>query len=342
MITTLLAVVFVFGLLIIGHEFGHFITAKLSNIKVLEFSVGMGPRPLRFGKGETQYSWRVFPIGGYVKMLGEEEQVDDPRSFSCKPTLVRMAVIAAGPIMNIVISIIIFAIIAMAEGYTVPVVREYVKPPTGFPEFQYPAQKGGILPGDRIVAANGEEILTYKDFTLFMYQNGGKPVTLVIERDGKEIPLKSITPIMDPVEKRYLIGIVPKVENVTIFQGIRYGYLDFATFTKQILGFFKDLIVGKASTADVSGPVGIVRYAGDAARNGFGSLVSFTAILSINLAILNLVPFPALDGGWLLILLIESIRRKKLDANKVGIINFIGFAFLMIITILVTFKDIFK
>jgi regulator of sigma E protease len=330
----------VFGLLIIGHEFGHFITAKLSNIKVNEFSFGMGPRILKFGRGETEYSWRAFPIGGFVKMLGEEEQVNDPRSFSTKPTPVKMAVIASGPLMNIIISILIFASIAVSIGYVRPVVKDYVVSEQS--GIIYPAKTAGILPGDRIVRANDVKIYTYSDFQMLMYQNGKNPVDLTINRQGKVVTIRNIVPVKDPVEERYLIGIVPDSGKAGFFEGIQYGALSTWSFANQIAGFFKGLIIGQSSTEDVSGPVGIIKYAGDAARQGFDSLLIFTAFLSINLAIMNLIPFPALDGGWLLILLIEGIRRKKLDANKVGVINFVGFAFLMILTVLITFRDFIR
>lgn len=332
--TTLLAVVFVFGLLIIGHEFGHFIMAKLSDVKVTEFSFGMGPRILKFGRGETEYSWRAFPVGGFVKMLGEEEQVDDPRSFSSKPTAKKMAIIAAGPIMNILISVIIFAVISMSSGFIKPVVSGLID--------QYPAAKNaGILPGDRIVKANDMKVATYEDYLMFVYQNGGKPFDLTVIRQGKLVSV-NITPIWNADESRYMIGIEATLAKATLIEGIQYGFSNTWSFIKQIAGFFSNLITGRASTEDVSGPVGIIKYAGDAAKQGFDSLLVFTAFLSINLAIMNLIPFPALDGGWLFILLIEGIRRKKIDANKIGIVNFIGFAFLMLITVLITFRDFIR
>jgi len=332
--TTLLAVIFVFGLLIIGHEFGHFIMAKISNVKVLEFSFGMGPRILKFVRGETEYSWRAFPLGGFVKMLGEEEQVNDPRSFSCKPTFVKMGVIAAGPIMNILISALIFAVIAMSTGYVKPIVSGLID--------EYPAAKNaGILPGDRIVMVNGQKISTYEDYLMFVYQNGGNPFNLAVNRQGNEISV-NITPIFNAAEERYMIGIQATETKASFVEGFQYGLQSTWSFTKQIAVFFKNLIVGKASTEDVSGPVGIIKFAGEAARQGFGNLLVFTAFLSINLAIMNLIPFPALDGGWLFILFIEGIRRKKIDANKIGIVNFIGFAFLMVLTVLITFRDFIR
>ena len=330
---TFLAVIFVFGLLIIGHEFGHFISAKLSDIKVMEFSFGMGPRIIKFGKGETEYSWRAFPIGGFVKMLGEEEQVNDPRSFSSKPTIVRMIVIASGPIMNILISVLIFAVISMTTGYVKPIVAALT---SGFP-----AQAAGITPGDRIIKVNGQGVYTYEDFLMFMYQNGGKAINLVVDRNGKQIGV-SITPVLNKSENRYMIGIEASQTKANLLEGVQYGFMNTLTFSKQIGGFFKNLIAGKASTEDVSGPVGIIKFAGDAAKQGFGSLLMFTAFLSINLAIMNLIPFPALDGGWLFILIIEGVRRKKIDPNKIGVVNFVGFAFLMLITVLVTFRDVLR
>lgn len=339
MIITILAMIFVFGLLIMGHELGHFLVAKLSGVKVLEFSFGMGPRILKFGKHETEYSWRAFPIGGFVKMLGEEEQVDDPRSFSRKPTLARMGVIVAGPLMNILLSVIILAAISMIIGYTKPVINSVAAPPEGETGIVFPAKTAGLMPGDRLYSVNGDKILTYEDFKLFMYQNGSKPFKLVVERNGDKIS-RDITPVYVKSYDMYMVGIDPVYGQASIIEGAEYGFMSTWTYVKQIFDFIGGLFAGKASTADVSGPVGIVKYAGDAARQGFGTLLVFTAILSVNLAIMNLIPFPALDGGWLLILIIEGIRRKKLDANKVGIINFVGFAILMVLILLITFKDV--
>lgn len=334
---TLIAVIFVFGLLIIGHEFGHFITAKLSGVKVLEFSFGMGPRLLKLGRGETEYSIRAFPIGGFVRMLGEEESIDDPRSFSTKPAGAKAAIIAAGPIMNMVISAIIFAAIAITVGYMKPVVSSYYRNPET-PAVQYPAEKAGIEKGDRIIAVNNKKILTYDDFRMFMYDNGGKSFILTVKRNGV---LKNvvITPAKD-TDGSYLIGIMASYGKAGPIEGIQYGILSTTSYAKQILGFLRGLLIGKASTGDVSGPVGIVKITGEAAKQGFGSLLLFTAYLSINLAIMNLIPFPALDGGWLIIILIEAIRRKKIDQEKIGVVNFIGFAFLITIMILITFRDV--
>lgn len=339
--TTILAVLFVFGLLIIGHELGHFTVAKLCGVKVLEFSFGMGPRILKFGKGETEYSLRLFPIGGFVKMLGEDEYVDDPRSFSCKPVPARMATIAAGPVMNIIISILIFAGIAMAVGYAKPVVKNYADKPESNPNIVYPVETAGIKPGDKIVGVNGSRLLTYEDFKLFMYQNGGKTFTMTVSRNGQQFT-KSITPIYRSDLNMYMVGIEPVYGRASLFEGIEYGAMNTLSFTKQMLSVLKGLITGATSTEDVSGPVGIIKYTGEAAKQGFSSLMVFTSLLSINLAIMNLIPFPALDGGWMLILLIEGIRRKKLDPDKVGMINFVGFAFLMILTVIITFRDVIK
>lgn len=336
---TLLAVIFVFGLLIVGHEFGHFVAAKLSGIKVMEFSFGMGPRLIKIGKGETEYSVRAFPMGGFVKMMGEDEEVDDPRSFSSKRAPIKMLVIGAGPLMNIVISIIIFGIIAIAVGYTKPVVKEYYRGSSGAVE--YPAEKAGIEPGDRIVSVNGSRIFTYDDFRMIMYNNGGRTLTLQVKR-GEQLKSFSLTPQSDPESGGYLIGIVPSSGKASLPEGIGYGTMSTLSFAKEIFGFLKILFAGKASSGDVSGPVGIIKYTGEAAKQGFGSLLFFTGYLSINLAIMNLLPFPALDGGWLLILLIEGISRRKMDSNRIGIWNTVGFAILILFTILITFKDIMK
>lgn len=336
---TVLSVIFVFGLLIIGHELGHFTVAKLSNIKVLEFSFGMGPRLIKFSGKETEYSLRAFPMGGFVKMLGEEEHVDDPRSFSCKPTLIKMLVIAAGPLMNIVISIIIFASIAISTGYIKPIINNFVKSNTS--NIIYPAQESGLMIGDRIVKANDTKILSYEDFIIFMERNGSGAINITVKRNNQYKNI-IITPVFDTNLNKYMIGIEPLYQKANFIEGFQYGYANTVLLAKELVSFFKGLFAGKVSNADVAGPVGIVKITGEAAKQGFGSLLFFTAFLSLNLAFMNLIPFPALDGGWLFILLIEGIRRKKLDADKIGILNFIGFAVLILLLIIVTFNDISK
>lgn len=330
---TFLAVIFVFGLLITSHELGHFVVAKLSGVKVLEFSLGMGPKLLGFTRNETKYSLRLFPIGGYVKMLGEEEDSSDPSAFCNKSPWAKIPIIVAGAFMNFVVAVILFAIVFYNTGVIKPIISEV--------QSGYPALEAGLMKNDKIVSFNDKKVSSWREFSIFVYENGEKQFNLAIQR-GKEIKKIDIKPIYDNTEKRYLIGIKPKVIERNVIESVKAGFIETKSSIKQMLGFLGGIFKGKMSFKDVGGPVAIVKLSGEAARIGIWSLLFFAGFLSINLGIFNLIPFPALDGGWVVILLIEGISGKKIDQNKLGIINLIGFSLLIVFAILVTFKDVLR
>ncbi|MCX7695621.1 MAG: RIP metalloprotease RseP [Caloramator sp.] len=330
---TLLATIFVFGLLITSHELGHFVTAKLSGIKVLEFAIGMGPKILGFKKGETNYSLRLFPIGGYVKMLGEEGDSNDPRAFCNQSPWIRLIVIVAGAFMNFVIAIILFAIIALNAGVVRPIISEV--------EEGLPAYNAGIKVNDRIIEVNSKKVRTWEDFILEISENKDKPIDLTIKRD-EEIKKITVTPVYSKDRGKYIIGIVPTLQKAGILTSIEEGFNKTIFTVKQMGLFLGRALRGNISSEDVGGPVAIIKMSGEAAKYGILSLLSFAALLSINLGVLNLIPFPALDGGWVIILLFEGITRKKIDENKIGIVNLIGFTILILFAIFITYKDILR
>lgn len=331
---TILAVMFVFGLLIAGHELGHFTIAKLSGVKVLEFSLGMGPKLFGFKGGETAYSLRLFPIGGYVKMLGEEEESSDPRAFCNKNPWVRIPVIIAGAFMNFVTAIILFSIVFFNTGVA-------IKPIIGSVSEGYPGSAAKLMANDKIVYFNNEKVDTWNEFTDLMKKNGDNEFKLTIERNGGRQNI-NIKPVYSKEQQKYMVGIGPQLEKGHLFESIKSGFSETFSSIKQMYGFLGSLITQKANLKDVGGPVAIIQLSGQAARLGIFTLLYFTAFLSINLGVFNLLPFPALDGGWVIILLIEGISRRKLDQNKLGFINLIGFTVLIGFAILVTFKDVMK
>lgn len=330
---TFLATIFVFGLLITSHELGHFITAKLANINVLEFSIGMGPKLLGFKKGETKYSLRILPIGGYVKMLGEDGESNDPRAFCNQSPWVRLIVIVAGAFMNFVIAIILFAIIAMNTGIIKPIISKV--------EVGRPAYQAGLRENDKIVMVNNAKVKTWEDFVVAIADQKNKPINISVERDSK-IETFKVTPVFDAENGKYIIGVYPTLVKANIFTSISEGFNKTIFSIKQMGYFLSRALKGNISSDDVGGPVAIVKMSGEAAKYGILSLLSFAAFLSINLGVLNLIPFPALDGGWVIILLIEGITGKKIDENKIGLINLIGFTILMLFAIFITYKDILK
>lgn len=328
---TALAAVFVFGLLITSHELGHFMAAKLSGITVEEFAIGMGPKLISFKKGRTLYSLRLLPVGGYNKLLGEQEATDDPTAFSNKGPWKRLFVIISGAAMNFIIAIIIYSLVSFNLGVAKPIV--------GGLQPGYPAAASGLMVNDKLVAVNGENIKSWQDFTEKVSSNTGKSMTLKVERNNADIDI-NITPVFDKAQKRYMIGISSKLEKGNLPESVKDGIYGTGDAVKQILPFLGKLIRGKVSSNDVGGPVAIVKMSGQVAIQGIWYLLSFTAFLSVNLGIMNLIPFPALDGGWVILLLIEGITGKKINENKLGIINLVGFSLLIGLMLIVTFNDV--
>ncbi|MBQ6820489.1 MAG: site-2 protease family protein [Clostridium sp.] len=324
-----------FSLLIIVHELGHFIMAKVNGIKVEEFSIGMGPKIFSINGKETKYAISLFPIGGYVKMMGEEEEVSDERSFSSKSPLRRISVIVAGAFMNFVFAVIIFAIINNKFGFQVPVVGSLLD--------NMPAKEAGLEEGDVFLKVNGSKVFSDDDVYLELALSKDQPINFLIERNGEKKEFVITPKLMeeDGVES-YKIGFTyERVENPNILQSIKQSFKDTISTVSQTYKSLKLLVTGKLNLkTDVGGPVSIIRMTGVAAKNGIWNLMNFLAFISINLAVFNMLPFPALDGGWSVILLIELITRRKVPDKVVGALNYLGMLLLFGLMILVTIKDI--
>lgn len=324
-----------FSLLIIVHELGHFILAKLNGIKVEEFSIGMGPEILSRKGKETQYSLRLFPIGGYVKMLGEEEDSDDERSFSNKSPLRRISVILAGAIMNIIFALVVFAFIFSKTGFVLPIVSDIVQ--------NTPAAEAGLQKGDQIIKIDGSRVFTNTDVAMGIQLSKGETIDLLIDRNGERINL-DVTPkiVKEGNSETYQIGFYyTPLESPTITQTLKHTVNQTISLVTQTYKSLKLMVTGGVNfKTDVGGPVTIIKMSGEAAKNGAMNLFYFLAFISINLAVFNLLPFPALDGGWAVILLIELISRKKVPDKIVGALNYVGFMILIGFMILVTIKDI--
>jgi regulator of sigma E protease len=322
-----------FSLLVIIHELGHFTLAKLNGVKVHEFSLGMGPKLFGIKGKETEYLIKAFPIGGYVKMEGEEEGSNDPRAFNNKTAWQKLSIVSAGAIMNLILAVVLFAIVGAVEGYVLPVIGEVVP--------NSPAMKAGILVGDKITKVNSVNIERWDDFISEMSTNKGESLNIEVVRDSKVEQLL-LNPLKDQKENKFIIGIrVSNVrEKMNLGESAIYGFNQTVSTAKQTFGFFGSLFKGKVSANDVGGPISIIRISGKAAEMGITSLMMLTAMLSVQLGIFNIIPFPALDGGWIFILLFEIISGKKLNENKVATANYIGFMFLMALMVLVVLKDI--
>ncbi len=340
--------IILFGFLIFIHELGHFLAAKLSGVKVLKFSIGFGPRLIGRKIGETEYLLSAIPLGGYVKMYGEdvgEEAIDEKRSFKHQPVHKKIFIVLAGPLFNILGAIFLFWIIFV---HGVPV----LKPVIGEVMEKSPAQLSGLQKGDKILEIEGQKINNWFEMATFIQQNPGKDLNFKIEREGRTLEIK-IKP--EAKETKNLFG-----EKISVGQvGIKPAEEFFIQKENPINAFYKSiekcyeiveltyLTIVKifqrvVSTEVIGGPILIFQAAGKTAEQGLISFLSFAAIISINLGILNLLPIPVLDGGHILFFLIEGIRRKPLSEKFIAISQKVGVAFLIALMMLAFYNDILR
>ncbi len=351
--------------LVLVHEFGHFIVAKKSGIRVDEFAFGFPPKIFSIKKGETKYSFNAVPFGGYVKIFGEnpdEESMTGPdssRSFVNKPRYVQAAVLFAGVFFNILLAWIIFSV-GFMTGFPTDVAGAPAGLSVNNPELivtsvlkNSPAEKAGLASGDKIVslsAEDGNRVAQPSPETLknFVSNHEGRPISFEILH-GKTQESVTITPVKISETGAPAVGIsmgmIGTLEKLPVPKALWYGLKFTWDNLEGIVKGFRDLITGANGTvslSDVSGPVGIVVIIGSIAKFGFGFILSFTALISLNLAVINLIPFPALDGGRLLFLLIEKIKGSRINPKVANMANAIGFALLILLMIVVTYHDIIK
>jgi len=349
--------------LIVVHEVGHFVVAKWSGMRVDEFGLGYPPRAALLGKiGETEITLNWLPFGGFVKIYGEDmnaEQAPDPRAFSSKNRLAQAFVLVAGIAMNLVFAYILITLalfsgtpralepneIAHAQNLQLAVADTVPGSP---------AAVAGLVAGDLIVSAQDAQVSWQASdpasFSDFVAADRG-PIELSINRNGTILEL-SATPLAgvapsDPT--RYAlgveivtIGVVPLSFINSITQGAEYTYQATILTAQGLWQFFVGVFTFHANLSQVTGPVGIAGAVGSAAKQGFGDLLSLTALISINLALINLIPVPALDGGRLLFVIIESITRRRINPNFYQAVNMAGFALLILLMVVVTFHDVYK
>lgn len=346
--TTLLATIFVLGILIFFHELGHFLVAKKSGIRVERFSLGFPPKLIGKKIGDTEYCVSWIPLGGYVKMAGEdpdEKKIKgEPWEFMSKPVHTRAFVVFAGPAMNFILAILIFWGIIFFAG------KQEIHENTnqiGLVAPGGPADKTGIKPGDRIISINGIEVSTFKEMAEIIYRQVEKPVEVKWRREGEEHTATIITfkdRILDEKgEIRYVgkIGIGPSYTTIKVgfFRSLLEGIDTSLFILVETIKFIVGLITGTASIKLIGGPVFIAQVAGQTAKTGIVNLLSFTALLSVNLSLINVLPIPVLDGGHLLFLGIEKIKGKPLSIKQRTALQHIGLAFLILLIIFITYND---
>lgn len=339
-ILTIISAIIIFAVLIFVHELGHFIAAKLSNIKVHEFAIGMGPKIFSFSKGETKYSLRLLPIGGYCALEGEDSGSDDPRAFSNKSPFKRLIVLAAGAFMNILLGFVLLNIITG----TMPQIRT-----TQITQIEEgsPAYIAGLQAGDIITKIDSHKTPTNKVLWWELSELDGSEKKFTVNRNGEKISL-DIAPKLQ--ENRYVFGITLEdtVEN-NFFLTIKESFHDTFFYSRVVVETLLDLLRGKMGLDQMSGPIGIVSQIGGAVETatqtgyiGILNLLLLAVLLTVNLGVFNLLPLPALDGGRILFVLIEIIRRKPLPPEKEGLVHTIGLIALLLFSLFVAYMDILK
>jgi len=349
MTTNIFAFIIVLGVLIFFHEFGHFLIARLFGVGVEKFSLGFGPRLIGKKVGRTDYRLSAIPLGGYVKMIGEEpdaeiDPVDIPVSFTHKHVAKRMLIVAAGPFFNILLAVIIFLGIFLISGLFV------LKPSVGSVKDGSPAYAAGLKTGDVITAINGVEISTWDEMAELINGSKGKALTVALRR-GESILEASITPqlvgsknIFGEDVQRFVIGITASGESyskkLNPLQAFTHSLVQTYKIAELMVIIIAKLITGDISTDTIGGPIMIAQMAGDQAKAGIGNLISFIALISINLAIINLLPIPVLDGGHLLFFCIEAIKGRPVSIKVREIAQQVGLFLLILLMILVFYNDI--
>lgn len=347
---SILFAILLFSLLIFVHELGHFLAAKASGVQVNEFSMFMGPAIFKKQVGETLYSIRCIPIGGYCAMEGENGDSDAPRAFGTVAWWKRLIILVAGSFMNLIAGFLIMLIVfAPAKQFVIPVIDT-------FEQYSTVNQPGGLQPGDRILQVDGEKVYVQSDFSMLLAMNPGDTHDLVVQRNGQKVYLNDF--LMEKHEttdeqgnKIMLYGMNFSVEEATLGNRITYALKSVANTIRTTRLSLQMLFTGQAGLGDMTGPVGIVQMMSDTAEASETSLdaimnmLYFDGFIAINLAVMNMLPIPALDGGRVLALLlttgIEAVTKKKIDPKYEGYIHGAGMVLLLGLMALILFKDIF-
>lgn len=354
MLVTLIVFVLVFSVVVIAHELGHFLIAKLNGIKVLEFAIGMGPSVVQFTKGETKYVLRLLPLGGACMFEGEDgvssitdkdkeegkEQEKVEGSFAEANVWARIATVFAGPFFNIVLAFLLSLIVVGFSGAMKPTINSLME--------GYPAEQAGLEVGDVITKIDGERVYLQSEVSLISSMSRGKAMEIEYLRDGEKHET-ILTPKYSEEDARYYIGFASgEVVECKGLKLIQYSAYEVRYWLNATVKSLLMLVQGQLSKDDLSGPVGIAVTIDETIEQTmpYGlsttilTMINFAVLLSVNLGVMNLLPIPALDGGRLLFLFIEVVRGKPLPPEKEGIVHFVGFVALMILMVFVMYNDI--
>ena len=328
MLTAILAIV-LFVILIFPHELGHFIVAKAVGVKVNEFAFGMGPAIWKKQKGETLYAIRIFPIGGYCAMEGENEESDNDRAFNNKLGWAKILVLVAGSAMNVLIAVVILSIMVGIVGSPTTTISKV--------QASSPAYTAGIQSGDEITAVNGTAVKSWNNLSTLI-QNNKKAKEITVKRDGQTMTF-TVTP--EKTEGRYIIGITPTMKH-NAFTAVKNGCISSWQMTKTMFVSLKQLFTGQVSTKNLQGPVGIVSMVHQSESYGLYYFFYLLAFISLNLAIINMLPLPALDGGRIVFVIIRAVTGKMITDEIEGRVHAIGLMLLLGLMVYVTWNDIVR
>lgn len=330
---TIISSIIIFLLVILIHEFGHFIVAKMNGVSVLEFSIGMGPKLFQKESNGTLYSLRLLPVGGYCQLEGEDEENDSPNSLNNQSPFVRLKVILAGAIMNFILAFILL-ILLMSVSRVSTEVSDVIK--------NSPAYSSGIQTGDKIISINGENVSDGEELLKSIKESQGD-LNIGVIRDSQSKNIK-VTPRLENNIRKIGVNFQEEynIKNFSIVKGFKKGLITFLNLTGMLYKFLGMLITGQLGLGGVSGPVGVVKEIGNAAKTGVANLIFLLAYININLGVFNLLPIPALDGGRAIFILIEMIFGKKISQEKEGYIHMVGLILLLALIAIVTIKDVIK
>lgn len=342
MILSILAVLFTFGLVIFLHELGHFTVCKLTGIKVEAFSFGFGPELIGRTKGDTRYSLRAIPLGGYVKPAGEniDEVSGSPDEYFSKPWYIRFCVVAAGPTMNYLLAFVLFSGVILFVGEPIP----SPEPVIGDLTQGYPAETAGLKPGDRVLKVDGVTVVSWAEMAGRIYVKIEKDVAIDYSRAGVQASAKLKTrKATDGGAARGVIGISPAVayKHVPVLTGLSMGAYQcwyWSAFTVKTLASN----ISKREKPDLAGPIGIVNIVSKAAHTGLTDLFFLIGLISVAVGFFNLLPIPLLDGGWMVMFAFEGIFRRKITPNVMQYVNGAGIALLVSILLFATYSDIMR
>lgn len=346
----------IFTVIVVIHEFGHFFVAKKCNVLVEEFAVGMGPKLLSKKFGETEYSLRILPLGGFCRMADELDYSEKRIGFNDANVFQRIAICIAGPMMNFVLAILIMIVLSITLGFTTNNVAQIIP--------QSAAAQAGVEVGDEIIVFNNHRIHTNTELEFYKSECGANPINIVVDRNGSKIT-KTLVPTYDKTDNRYLLGVkvdytAPLInvldkdfkdaKKTTITGYISDGFWSSVALVKLTFLGFEKIITSKIGVNELSGPIGVTAEVDNqyqqSVKNGYTvvilTMINLMALLSVNLGVINLLPIPAIDGGKILIYIIEIITRHRLPKEKEAYISLIGFTLVMGLGVYIAFNDILK